>query len=415
MSWKVILNHLIKAFCDKGGNVSMIAALAAIPVILGVTGAIEMNDIARRHTQLQNAADAGALSGAGQLAIAAVTKTQISQTAIAVATQSLKNQGLDETATFVATVDMKAGSVTLKGDMAHKPLIGFMGLGKNTLSATATAENVQRIPLCILQTDSGSGISVSDTARIRATGCAIHANADINVDSGAQIQAEATQAVGTVSGPIEPVGRSGALPIDDPFANLDLNPKKLCNSILTPGEPVVPIQLGSGVMYLPPGVHCTPILVLGKGTLMLQPGDHYFLAPLVMNQDSTLRGDDVALIFGAGNAFNFSQNASVRLSARKTGPYAGFLIATSRDNVGVFTIASGKVSQLLGTIYTPNAKLVIDTGGNVAQDSAWSVIVAKSLTLRQSPILVINNNYASGGVPVPEGVGPMKSAPKLTH
>ncbi|MGA9659610.1 MAG: hypothetical protein WBQ60_10980 [Asticcacaulis sp.] len=81
----------------------------------------------------------------------------------------------------------------------------------------------------------------------------------------------------------------------------------------------------------------------------------------------------------------------------------------------MFTIASGNVSQLLGTIYIPEANLVIDTPGQVAQDSAWSVIVAKRLTLRKNPVLVINNNYVGSGVPVPEGVGPMKAAPRLTQ
>jgi hypothetical protein len=168
-------------------------------------------------------------------------------------------------------------------------------------------------------------------------------------------------------------------------------------------------------MSLPPGLHCLPITVIGNGTLFLQPGDHYFLAPLIMTDNSTLRGDDVALIFGVGNVFNFAKNANVRLSARKSGPMAGFLIATSRDNFGTFSIASGNVSQLLGTIYIPNANLVVDTPGNVAQNSAWSVIVAKTLTLKQNPVLIINTNYTGSGVPVPEGVGPMKAAPRLSH
>lgn len=61
-----------------------------------------------------------------------------------------------------------------------------------------------------------------------------------------------------------------------------------------------------------------------------------------------------------------------------------------------------------------NVSVIVDTPGNVAQDSVWSVIVAKTLTLQQNPVLTINSNYTGSGVPVPEGVGPMKSAPKLS-
>ncbi len=195
------------------------------------------------------------------------------------------------------------------------------------------------------------------------------------------------------------------------IASMNLAPTSFCNL----KGPLIPIMLGSGTMTLPAGLHCLPITVIGTGTLQLAPGEHYFLAPLIMTGNSTLRGDDVALIFGIGNTFNFAQQADVRLTARKSGPFAGFLIATSRDNVGTFTIGSGKVSELLGTIYTPNATLVVDTAGNVAQDSAWSVIVAKALTLRQNPVLVINNNYVGSGVPVPQGVGPSKSGPVLSQ
>jgi Flp pilus assembly protein TadG len=395
-----------------GGNVSMIAALAAVPILLAVTGVLELTDMSKERADLQAAADAGALAGAGQLAIATIGATQINGAAETVARQTLDGHSDNPTARFTATADIKVGTVTVAGHAQHRPLIGFMNFGASGLAVTATAENVQRVPLCILQTASSGGIKLGDAARIRATGCAVHANADIKVNSSALIQAEAAQAVGAVSGPIEPQGHAGALPIADPFATMDLSSKKACN--LLEGN-ILPIQLGSGTMSLPPGLHCLPITVIGSGTLFLQPGDHYFLAPLIMTDSSSLVGDDVSLVFGIGNVFNFSKNANVRLSARKSGPNAGFLIATSRDNLGTFTIASGKVSQLLGTIYIPNANLVVDTPGNVAQDSAWSVIVAKTLTLRQNPVLVINSNYAGSSIPVPEGVGPLKSAPKLSQ
>ncbi|HTM79849.1 pilus assembly protein TadG-related protein [Asticcacaulis sp.] len=415
MDWAKFCKHLRRTRRDTGGNVSLIAAFSAIPLVLAVTGVIEITDMSNARGRLQEAADAGALAGAGQLAIATIGAAQVSQTAVTVAEQSIGTSGQGSRTTppaFTATVDTHASSVTVTGVAEHKPLIGFMDFGNQALTATATAENVQRVPLCILQTDDSGGIKVQDTARIRATGCAIHANADINVASGALIQAEAAQAVGAVSGPIEPAGHSGALPIDDPFAAMDLKSKTLCN--LLEGH-LLPIQLGSGTMSLPPGLHCLPITVIGNGTLFLQPGDHYFFGPLIMTDNSTLRGDDVSLVFGVGNVFNFARNANVRLSARKSGPMAGFLIATSRDNFGTFSIASGNVSQLLGTIYIPNANLVVDTPGNVAQNSAWSVIVAKTLTLKQNPVLTINTNYTGSGVPVPEGVGPMKAAPRLSH
>jgi len=60
----------------------------------------------------------------------------------------------------------------------------------------------------------------------------------------------------------------------------------------------------------------------------------------------------------------------------------------------VFTISSDAARQLLGTIYIPSATLAVTgTSNRVADQSAWTVIVAKSIQLTGSPNLVINHNY----------------------
>lgn len=124
------------------------------------------------------------------------------------------------------------------------------------------------------------------------------------------------------------------------------------------------------------------------------------------HNNAIVTGDDVVMIFGAEKKVNFSDHSSVTLSARKTGAFAGFLIITTRSNTQEFAIKSDNVSELLGTIYFPSAKLVIDTTGKVAEDSAWSIIVADSLQLHHNPSLVINTGYVGSGVPVPNDVGP---------
>ena len=87
----------------------------------------------------------------------------------------------------------------------------------------------------------------------------------------------------------------------------------------------------------------------------------------------------------------------------KTGPLAGFLIVGARDNKHDFRIAADNVENLLGTIYIPNAKLVVEGKEEVARDSAWTVIVAQQVELKGDPTLVMNTDYNIGGVPVPVG------------
>ena len=398
---------------DRRGNVAVIGALGALPMMGAAFGCIEIGAILQEKQALQNAVDQGALAGAGRMTMAsdAYGRSGASEFAISTAFQSLANSSVKSEASFDASRGSDGGSFTVDGTSQHRALIGFLGFGNQTLHATATAETLASVPLCILQTGTGNkggpegppappagptpptgpagapggpelkgGISMNDKARIRATGCAVHANQNIAVSSSAMIQASRTQAVGSVSGPVSPQGFGGTMPIDDPFSGLDLNSPTACV-----GKAEDIREKKGETVILAPGVHCEHFKIEKDATLILQPGEHYFMDNLDADDNAIIQGDDVVLIFGSDKAVNFVSHAAVRLSARKSGTFAGFLIVTTRANKKRFTIASNNVSELLGTIYIPNAELTIETTGNVAQDSAWSIIVADHIVLRKNP------------------------------
>lgn len=401
------LQELVNAV---GGNVSLVFGLCALPLTFIACAAIDLYGVSNERALLQNAVDAGALAGAAHLSVASSSRTDsVTSAAIAVAEQVLKDAHVSSAVVFDVVLENNNQAVTVTAHADHKALIGFDGFGNANLNVKATAESLNASPLCILQTG-GGGIGVKNTARIRATGCAVHANQNITVDGGAMIQADRTQAVGTVKGPVSPAGNSGAMAIDDPFASMDLKAPTDCI-----GKPEEIKVRDAGTLILAPGVHCEHFKIEKLATLQLLPGEHYFMDDLEAHDDAIIRGDDVVLIFGTTKKINFADKAAVELGARKSGPFAGFLIVTTRDNHEQFTIASDHVSKLLGTIYIPNAQLIVQTSGNVAQDSAWSIIVASSLQLTKNPTLVINTGYVGSGVPVPSGVGPSTSAPKLSR
>ena len=125
-----------------------------------------------------------------------------------------------------------------------------------------------------------------------------------------------------------------------------------------------------------------------------------------MMNNSTLVWSNVVPVFSGSAQFNFQDSSTITLAGRTTGNYAGFVIATTRDNTGTFNISSTSARQLEGAIYIPNATLnVTGTNNTVANQSAWTVVVAKTLQMSGSPNLVINANYAGSQVPVPAGVG----------
>lgn len=397
---------------SRRGNITMVSALALVPLSYAVLCGVEIAGISKGRANLQAAADAGALAGAGELSVSTRGDDGIRSTAIALANSALS--GLTDTTTPSFTVDINrnAGTVTVTARAQFQSMFSGLVTNKTPLEVTSTAETLSKTPLCVLQIDQTAtiGANVMDRSIIRAPGCLVQSNSGISVINSARIEAGVVQAVKSATGMISPAASVGALPIEDPFKDLNLAPPSGCS---TTAESIQ--YSGSETVSLPPGVHCEQISINGNATMILEPGEHYFKGEMEFNGNATLKGDDVVLIFDTNRAFSFGQNSTVNLTARKTGPLAGFLIATGRTNTKRFTISSNRVRELLGTIYIPGSDLYISAAGNVAQDSAWSVIVAKSLTLDKNPVLVINKNYVGSGVPVPEGVGPSSGSPRLAR
>jgi Flp pilus assembly protein TadG len=408
------------------GNIATITAIALVPIAGAVAMAAELTMVSAERSHLQSIVDSAALAGATEMAIPSRDAVGIQAVAVAFASDSYSRSGSKTPITFAANVNRYERTITVSAAGARQPMIGIPGIGATNISVSATAESLQNIPLCVLQTNyqppaktakflarvgvgAVTGFDLFDQAKIRAGGCLIHSNERIVANDRAEIEASRVQAVTDATGQINPTANVGALEIADPFTALNLNPKSMAGC-----QPLKRITIGAGQTYvMPPGVHCEKIDVLSNGILQLQPGEHYFFGNLDFRDNASLLGDDVVMIFGPLYKFNFGGNTRVELSARETGPLAGFLIATHPTNYQSFTISSNNVRQLLGTIYIPRAELIISSTGSVAQESAWSVIVARAITMTNNPILVINSSYVNSGVPVPDGVGPTEATPRL--
>lgn len=397
---------------SRRGNITLITALALVPLSYAVLCGVELAGIAQSKARLQGAVDAGALAGAGELSVSTRGDDGIKSTAIALATNEVSAMPDIANPSFTVDIDRNGGTVSVTARAQFQSMFSGLVTNKTPLTVTSTAETLSKTPLCVLQIDQAApiGANVTDRSVIRAPGCLVQSNSGISVVNLARIEAGAVQAVKTATGAISPAPSVGALPIEDPFKDLKLT---LPSGCLTSAESIQ--YSGNETVSLPPGVHCEQISINGNATMILEPGEHYFKGEMEFNGNATLKGDDVVLIFETNRAFTFGEGAIVNLTARKSGPLAGFLIATSRTNTNRFTISSNRVRELLGTIYIPGSELYISAAGNVAQDSAWSVIVAKSITLANNPVLVINKNYAGSNVPVPEGVGPSSGVPRLAR
>lgn len=401
---------------DSRGSVALKAALILPAVLMMGAGAFDLTQVQASRLRLQDIADSAALAAANDLSLA-TDGSNARERARAYVDTHLREWGGQaptvEPVYEVLDVDgQRAIKVRLNG---HRPsfFASLLPPGGWHFHAESTATTMGMVPLCVLVTArTGSKVlNVKDSGRMNAPACLVHSNRDVVVEGGA-ITASAVQAVTSASGYISPTAGVGAAPVADPFEaqRFGIATKLLCSVT----DILRPIVVSSGTHYVDPGKHCGGIDASGTARIVLRPGDHFFLAGhLVIKEDARLEGQDVALFFDRASKFEFKDRALVKLDGRKSGSYAGIVMGGTADNTQDFVISADHVEALLGVIYVPSARLIVEGSSDVARDSAWTVIVAKEVQLKGSPSLFINANYDASDVPVPAGVGPRTGGSRL--
>ena len=404
--------RLARLLGDARGGITVVAALV-IPVLALLTcGAIDLAAVNADHSSMQDAADATALAMAKQLGVA--TSAGIVARAQDYASGQLGPISSQDQVSVTTTIAADNSSVTVAIAGSRPSFFGnLFPPGGWKLHAQATASTLGQIPLCVLSSGAGGtdNLTVKDSSLLTAGKCLVQSDQNIAADSGAQLIAGLAQAAGTASGPITPAPQSGAPTIADPFASMSIPPPTALQCLLGGVLDVTQVLL-----IVPAGCHSGTITI-GKGqTMELLPGTHYFKGgTLTIKDDAVLKGSNVTLVFDDDATFNFTDTSSIDLTGAQSGSYAGFVILTTRNNTNPFSISSDNARRLEGAVYIPSATLnVTGTSNNVADQSAWTVVVAKSLQLSGSPNLVINANYAGSNVPAPAGAGNNYHSGKVT-
>lgn len=402
---------------ETRGSIALKFAFAGPGLILLTVGAVDLMAVLAADARMQSIADASALAAAPSLALA-TDGAEAKERAAAFVEGHMREW--TEAPDYVGTYEIidrggqRAIRVLLDG---HRQsfFANMLPPGGWKFNAEAIASSVGLVPLCVLVTgQSGARLmTVQDSGRMKAPACLVHSNRDIVVRGGS-IQAAAVQAVTTASGNITPSPSMGAASIEDPFADLDIERVEGLGVLCSVIDVVNKVKVSSGIHTVPPGRHCGGIEASGSARIVLAPGEHFFLkGSLLISENARLEGADVVLFFDTASKFDFTDQAMVSLDGRKSGPYAGIVMGSTRNNRQNFIISADHVESLLGVIYVPSAKLIVEGSADVARDSAWTVIVAQAVELKGSPSLYINANYDASNVPVPAGVGPRNGGARL--
>jgi Flp pilus assembly protein TadG len=407
--FKVLLTRALRQIgANSSGNTAFMFA-CGLPVLLATCGlAIDLGTMTMKRATLQGAADEAAMAGAKQLALASVTDTTIS----AAVTGFLQNQltGDDAGATNIATIDHTAGTVKVEVTENWTPFFAhFLSANVTPIVTNATAMLQGESRLCILglhPTDP-FGFNMLKNANVQAAGCAVYSNStnssSMTLASGSSVTASKICS----GGGIVATGNKTSVPpqidcppLPDPLASLGAPAVGACS--------FTNYKITTGTASLSPGVYCGGISISGTANVTFNPGTYVI-------KDGFFYVAGTAVVTGTNTGFYltgknallwFLGSATVNLSGAENGPLAGLLFYADRTMASIIPhiISASNVHQLTGTIYFPSTNLLIDPNSNVAENSAYTAIIALHMAINNGPNLVLNTNYGATNVPVPDGV-----------
>ena len=395
---------------ETRGSIALNFALAVPAVAMLSVGAIDLLAVMSAKTRLQDIADAAALAAAPALGLAAdgvAARGRAEAFVEAQLSQWVGAPTVEAAYEVIEEDDQRAIQVRLEGHRISF-FANMLPPGGWRFEALATAVSVGRTPLCVLGTGSaGRMIELVGSSRIMAPDCGVHSNAQIEMKDTAQINGRKIQSVlQAVGGGMTPAPGVGAAPIVDPFVSMSFPSLNGC-PFSGNGQSNPITYEDNGTHYLDPGIHCRPIIIKNMTTVVLKPGDHFFRKSLQLQGHGRLDGEDVFLFFDHGSDPLFGgMYARVNLVGRKSGPYAGMVMATIAGNQPDIVLPGSNVERLLGVVYVRNGFLLVNGNGVAAEESAWTVIVAKRVLANGTARIRINANYDGSDVPVPNGVGP---------
>ncbi len=404
---------------DRRGGIAVSFAIA-LPAILAALGiATDFALMTKVRANLQSAADAAAIAGAREIPLAGTNTHQVTSAAQSFAAYALTGES-------VATKETLAGSnfsvnaavvgkfSAVKVDISENwtPFFAHVlmaGVTPITVTATASFEGSNNICVLGLE-DKDRSVYLDSNARLTGNDCGVFSNSTdskgLEVKDGAALRASIVCSAGgtsiSKSATVQPHAITDCPKVADPLAGRPAPSVGSCdhtNFVFAKNKSVT----------LNPGVYCGGLKLDAAANVTLKPG-------IYIIKDGEFRITGEATVAGEGVGFyltgkdpkeiKFDQKTHISLAAPTSGPMAGLLLFEDRNLPKQLKhqISSDDARNLVGTIYLPVGGLIIDAKKAVADQSAYTAIIAQTIELNYGPELVLNSDYENTDVPVPAGI-----------
>jgi Flp pilus assembly protein TadG len=390
-----------------------------VPVlVLGSGFALDITNLYAQRQFLQTIADGAALAGAAELRLG----NSNSATVLQVARNYVNMAGQGAAIAFSGTISTDKTTISVAlNETIQTIIMKSVNNGAVNAAVSATAKVVGGAPVCVIGLDTSASFTVGldNQAQLVATNCAVYSNSTQPNGLFAKNSASLTAAficsargkAGAGPGSFSPVPQTDCPVMQDPLINRPPPPTGGCTNNNT-------VVDGVGTT-LYPGTYCGGLTIQNSANVILSPGVYVMLnGPFTVTGGASVQGSNVGFyLSGSGAVLNLDTASTVTLTAPATGSMAGLLIYEDRNSPQGQThnILSDNARTLLGTIYLPQGMLYVGANQPVADQSAYTIVVARQFSLSAGPTMVLNTNYTATNIPVPNGVGPSSAHAVLTQ
>lgn len=417
----------IRTLCREAGLFSrstaggvMMTFAAVLPVIVVAGGAaLDFGIITSKRTNYQAIADSAALAAAKEFRLSNSTKDSVQSVAKRYAAGLLEQAKVS--ADIIASADATARTVTVTiNDQVQTIVMHMLSSKYGKLSAKATAKVVGGAPVCAIGLDKMLPLTVAldKKAKLEAPGCTVYSNSKAPL--GLLVRDQATMKASFIcsAGGVSFTGLGSITP--KPQMDCPVIPDPLSNRV---GPTPMGCTMNNAVIKsnttLNPETYCGGLTITNGAKVDFKPGEYIIQnGPFVVTGNAAVKGVYTGFFLtGTGARLKFDQQSSISLTAPRDGLMAGLLFFEDRSVAAnqIHEIISDDAGTLLGTIYLPQGRLHVAANKPVAQNSAYTIVVARYFYLSEGPTMVLNTNYSDTDVPVPGGVGPGGSSPHLVE
>lgn len=391
----------LRDFCiNQAGNVAVIFALSALPLLAAIGAAVDYASANSARTVMQSALDSATLATAPladnlsheeirknvqKVFLANSTQSDLTKTKIKTWYSSDSNKLSAEVSASMPTTFMSVvGIDSISLDVKSTAKLGAAAGSSACLMAldSSATPNVKGI------IGAGSGaLNASGSGTINLTGCNIYVNStsdqSIDVTGGGAISADYVYTSGDYSGNVvatkapDQAPTTHATSASDPYATTRSIPSwSSCDSSATSWSGS--ISNPSGVLVICGDVKVTADTTLDPGVYIIVDGS--------LTSSKPISGNGVTMILTSKNPsadngiFQFKSGATLNLTAPSSGSTAGIVFwadAALPHNADGFY--AGTTGNIVGAIYLPSH--LVNYSGSAKAGSACTQLIAAEIAV----------------------------------